>query len=161
MVRIGLRHNIFDSTLGFPGEGPRPQALPAWARHQIDLVRTRALAPRTVARRATLARRFDSWLARQRATTIENLALLGGREMSQALAAYGQFLFDSGEPLGIYVDTINAVVDADRSLRRQLQAAWDVADAWRALVPARNHVPTPPVLSLAMVSLALMWRAVG
>ena len=147
----------FDSTSGYPGEGLRRQASPLAARHQVDLARTRALVPRTVARRALLARRFGSWLMQQLATTVEELAQLGGREVSRALAGYGQFLYDSGEPLGIYVDTINAVVDLDRSLRRQLQAAWDVADSWRALVPQRNHVPTPPVLSLAMISLALLW----
>ena len=60
--------------------------------------------------------------------------------------------------MGTFLETINGVLDMERSLRRQLQAAWDVARGWRELVPASNRVPTPPAVLLAMCALACLWE---
>ena len=67
------------------------------------------------------------------------------------------FLYDRGDAVGVFVDSILSVVDQERSLRRVLTAAWDVADSWKLLMPWSNHVPTPPAMALAMFSLSILW----
>eukprot|EP00969_Alexandrium_andersonii_P255986 11316331-Alexandrium_andersonii.AAC.1 len=63
------------------------------------------------------------------------------------LGAYGQALFDGGSAYSHCADAILAVQDADRSLRRNLQLAWGVAEAWKAITPAVNRCATPlPVM---------------
>ena len=74
------------------------------------------------------------------------------------MANYGQSLYDVGDPLYMYLETLNAVVDHERSLRRHLQEAWDVGTAWHRLSPAYNRLPTPAPLLLAMTTLAFLWH---
>ena len=59
--------------------------------------------------------------------------------------------------MGSYTDAVLAVVDQERSLRRQLTAAWDVAEAWRRVQPSQHRRPMPGSLVLAMVTLATAW----
>ncbi|CAK0817211.1 unnamed protein product, partial [Prorocentrum cordatum] len=70
------------------------------------------------------------------------------RDIARLLARCGQYLYDVGGPVGDFAETVNAVVDLDRSLRRQLQAAWDVVDAWQLLALA----PADVLLRSALIS---------
>ena len=99
----------------------------------------------------------SSGVASDELASTDDLVQMGGREVGRTLASCGQRLHNSGDPLGAYLEKISAVVDLDRSLCRQLQAARDLADSWRVLVPACSHVPRPPALRLAMLPLALLW----
>ncbi|CAK0902320.1 unnamed protein product [Prorocentrum cordatum] len=146
---------LFDGTLGFPGEGPRRQALVH--RRGASPASYRPLQPLTISRRARYMQDFAQWLGDFLRLTFEHLSEAEPREVAQALAAYCQHMFDSERPLGIYVETINGWIDQHRHLKRQLQLAWDVAWAWKKLVPAYHHRPTPVPVLLAQVSVALLW----
>ena len=146
----------FDKTLGFPGEGPRPQKFPLSDRPALDLVGTRGLPAGTLSRRQTCVLLFVKWLATKK-TSFDSVAGLGSWALAHSLAKYGQHCYDTGVALGDYVDAINGVVDLDRTLRRKLTPAWDVVEAWRSVAPATNHVPCPSSLALAMFSLATAW----
>ncbi len=79
------------------------------------------------------------------------------RIVGKVLAAYGQVLYHSNGHIGAYLETINGIVDMDRSLQRQLPAAWDVASSWQELEPTIHRVPTPRLLMQALVCLAFVW----
>ena len=149
---LRFRMDLFDSTLGYPGEGPRKQKLPQQQRSAVDLTRPDILITEQTRRdlaRAVFCNSLD--------VSFEHFISLGAKAVGQKLAQYGQMLYDRGDAVGTYVDTILAVSDADRSLRHQLSAAWDVAGAWKRLMPWSNHIPTPPSFLLAMFSLSVCW----
>ena len=91
-------------------------------------------------------------------STLEAVLRLPARSVSSLLAKFGQALYDAGYARYWLTLAILAVADEDRSLRRELSAAWEVDWAWRALTPAHSHVPMPLELLLALVALALLWR---
>ena len=151
--------DVFDSTKGYPGEGPRRQQLPLASRRPVDLGAERALLPGTVRRRTRLLLLLRFWL--RDFFGISDLVQFlreDGRVVARYLAAYGQLCYDRGVALGDFVETINAVVDQERGLRRHLDQAWDAVRSWQLLLPSGNRRPTPLPLMLAMVSLALHWH---
>jgi len=146
----------FDSTLGFPGEGPRKQRFPLADRPDVQLADTRVDVTEQSRRGVALAA-FEGYLQRHLGFGHEVLVTLEGRIVSRHLAEYGQHLYREGVAQGTFVSTILAVVDKERSLRKMLTSAWDVAESWRMLMPWANHIPTPPALALALFSLATCW----
>ena len=56
-----------------------------------------------------------------------------------------------------FAETINAIVDQDRSLKGRLPRAWDVAWVWRTLIPAGIRLAMPEKVMLAIMSVALRW----
>ena len=48
------------------------------------------------------------------------------------------------------------MIARDRALRRPMQAAWDLAFAWRARRPTVHHLPIPLTALAAMAALALL-----
>jgi len=149
--------SIFDRTLGFPGEGPRPQKLPLEMRKPIDLAKRR-VSFAAAERRSILLKNFGEWLEDKHGVDIFELLKEEGRVVGRYLAEYGQFLYNQGDAVGVFVDSILSVVDQERSLRRVLTAAWDVADSWKLLMPWSNHCPTPPSVALALFSLSVVWH---
>ena len=135
---------------------PRPIAGRV-GRPVMDLQRERALTYETLRRRSICLTSFESWLERAGGTTLAKLLAAGPRVVARLLGAYGQALFDGGSAVSHFRDTILAVQDADRSLRRQLQPAWDVLLAWQVVTPAVNRCPTPLPVLRAMAALAYFW----
>ena len=135
---------------------PRPIA-GREGRPLVDLQRERALTHETLRRRSICLSAFESWLARSAGTALAKLLPAGPRVVARLLAAYGQALFDGGAAISQFRDTILAVQDADRSLRRQLQPAWDVVLAWQVVTPSVNRCPTPLPVLRAMAALAYVW----
>ncbi len=117
----------------------------------------RCLTPPVRARRATLLALFLAWLRCQHALTLTDLHSLACSVVGRISAEYGQFCFEAHRSLGTYSETILAVVDQCRHLRRELTLAWDVAYAWKCLCPASHHIPVPEVVFLAMCSLCILW----
>jgi hypothetical protein len=79
------------------------------------------------------------------------------------LEKYGRALFESGRPYNHYAELINSVAAKKPVLRRQLQAAWDLAYSWLRLEPPIHHVALPwqALLSLLAVSISWGWMSVG
>ena len=73
------------------------------------------------------------------------------------LARFGQYLYDAGRPLTQFASTVQAVTDVRHDLRRGLQPAKDVIEAWKQYLPGSNHLPLPVQLCRAMMALAWVW----
>ena len=56
-----------------------------------------------------------------------------------------------------YSDTILAIVDMRRSLRKMLSEAWDFARVWAGLCPVEHRLAMPGVMLIAWCVLALAW----
>ena len=98
---------------------------------------------------------FDSYLQWQLGTSVDEFARLQGKYVAKHLCNFGQELFQQGRSRGGNVLVILAFAGMERSLRRTLQSAWDLATTKQAITPAHNHAPTPPAVVWAFVSLAL------
>ena len=123
----------------------------------VDLSK-RPLGDGSREKRARMLAELGEFLRTRYGISVDELCEKEGRVVSRHLVDFGQFLFEDGRSLGDYILSILAVADLERTLRRHLQPAWDLASTWQALTPAENHVPTPPVCLLAMVSLCLCWN---
>ena len=163
----------FDSTLGYPGEGPSGSEPPrlflvprdgkdrqrAAAREGTHLGDGRPVLERTTKNRAYLLGLFAQWLG-QAGLTLEEL-LDPKKADTEVLNAwvvnYGRQLFESGRPYWHYSETINGLAARRPSLKRSLQAAWDLAYSWMALEPSTHHVAMPPVILLSMLTVCLCW----
>ncbi|CAE7220919.1 unnamed protein product [Symbiodinium natans] len=154
----------FDGTLGFPGEGPtaRQTGLDVGRqerRASRPLPLGRPVLDRTRQNRDALILAFSSWL-RERGIQLQDFLFGAGFDIEQlnnALVSYGRELYDLGKPYWHYSETVNAISALKPSVRRQLQAAWDTAFSWLAMEPYTHHVPMPPVILLAMLTVCLMW----
>ena len=142
--------------LRWVGQGPRWPQLPQSARPALDLAK-RDQNAETVSLRRRMLQEFEVWLLAKHSISLQSLTNLAGKVVSKHLQAYGQVLYDHERLHGDYVNLILAVVDLERSLRRSLQGAWDVALAWHFVLPSVNDLPSPPIVAAAMVALALVW----
>ena len=114
---------------------------------------------RTRRNRESLIEAFREWL-RERGKDWDQL--LSGpssdlEAINEALVQYGRWLYESGKPYWRFSETVNATAAARPTIRRQLQAAWDLAFAWQSLEPYTHHLPLPAVVLLAMLSVCLLW----
>ena len=166
----------FDSTLGYPGEGPRGpsrgfgsagelqprdrrDASRAFTRQGLVLGEGRPVLERTTKNRQQLLEFFDQWL---QSCGSSLAALLEARPLDPEnvaswLVAYGRQLFEAGRPYWHYSESINAVASLRPALRRSLQGAWDLAFSWMAKEPSTHHVAMPPVILLALLCTCLFW----
>ena len=99
-------------------------------------------------RREKLQGLFEDWL-RARGRTWSGLLALAKYDVEQLNEVriwYGQWLYAEGRPYYHFAETINAFSVACPQVRRQLQAAWDVAFA---LLPWQ--------ILLAMLSISMVW----
>ena len=150
----------FDRTRGFPGEGPRagrPQRLPLQQRPNIRLDQGRLVSSKTRARRDLLLQSFSFYLAEIYETTLDIAVALPLPNFVKILVCFGQHLYHSEDPPGAYIDTLLAVCDMAPHLRGHLQAAWDLVDTWKAVMPFASHVPCPSVVAKAMFCVAMLW----
>ena len=175
----------FDSTLGFPGEGPfllwifivSSSSLPllpsaglaprnaadaarAAKRSPLGLQGGRLVLPRTGSNRAELAAAFSSWLVEVGGFTLDSL--LSAKPFDPELVtdwiiAYGKDLYGSGRPYYHYSETINAVTAAKPILRRQVQGAWDLGFSWLAEEPCTHHTAVPPIVLVSLLAACLTW----
>ena len=126
----------FDSSLGYPGEGPR-------------------LAPRNA---LDLLEAFDAWL-RNKQLSVAAVVSSGTdvEELVKLLNDYGRELFSAGYPYYHFSETINGIAAKRPTARRQLQGAWDLTFAWLSTEPSSHHVAMPAVVLLALLSVCLLW----
>ena len=112
VVRISWAGNIhlapkarpFDSTLGYPGEGPRhPQLHP---RPAIDLRTFRNLTPAVVARRAGIRSQIALFIFAYGFASLDSFLIASADIIDQVLSDFGQSLFRSGRSLGYFTEGI-------------------------------------------------------
>ena len=129
-------------------------------RSGVQLQADRVVLQQTRNRREGLLTAFDTWLAENMRTTVNEL--LGPRNpdadvVSDALVAYGKQMYDAGKSYGRFSETINAVTARRPSLRKQLFSAWDLAFNWVVDEPHEHNAALPLSVLLALASLALLW----
>ena len=157
-IRLAPKELPFDSTLGYPGEGPRSSGAAASCRAAVDIRYHRVLTPAVAARRQVRLSEFLWWVCSLLDVPAEHVLQMGAAELDRALTEFGQLLWQGQRSLLDYCETINAIVDTDRGLRGHLPRAWEAAWVWRSLTPSTNRVPMPEKVLLAMMSVALAWN---
>ena len=169
LPRPGLepRHDTrdFDSSLGFPGEGPSVQPRDhrdrsrAQARQSYELGEGRPVLDKTAANRTKLLVSFDAWLNGYDWSVQRLLGTkpLEPETVASWLVRYGRELFEAGRPYWTYSETVNAIAAKQPVLRRQLQGAWDLAFAWMAKEPMTHHVAMPAIVLLSVLTTCLLW----
>lgn len=175
----------FDSTLGFPGEGPLGLwifglvlSLPeSWSvgvpgvrhgfaderrkqqRAGIVLEDGRRVTATTSFHREGLLTRFRDWLF-SRDLIFDEVVMVSPPDIeriNQCLVDYGRWLFREGRPYYHYAETINAVTNCKPIIRRSLQQAWDLAFLWASHEPAEHHVAMPFQILVAVITTAWFW----
>ena len=180
---VDFYHHLldFDSTLGFPGEGPvgrwilllavvvvlshgmlprHPEdELRAAKRRQNPLAAGRPVLQVTRTNREKLLEAFGLWLAKQGhdLQLILSKAYVDPEAVVSFLVAYGKELYASGRPYSHYAETINAVAAAKPTIRRLLTGAWDLAFSWIKEEPGEHHTACPFQVLLAMLSVSILW----
>eukprot|EP00439_Symbiodinium_sp_Y106_P057394 s126_g8.t1 len=171
----------FDSTLGFPGEGPpllalvallffRPCASALLPRDAADRARLqsrsselqvgRPVQSRTRTNRVGLSAAFSQWLEEVAGFSLEALLQtkpFDPEDLCYWLTTYGRDLYNSGRPYWHYAETVNAVTAARPAFRRQAQGAWDLAFAWLAEEPYGHHTAMPLPVLLGILTTCLYW----
>ena len=157
----------FDSTKGYPGEGPPQGGAPRSAlqprtsqdQQRQRLPEGRPVLKKTQENRQALLARFDFWLSQCGSSWVRlrEAKPLDPELVNRLLVNYGRQLYEAGRPYWHYSETVNAVGASLPSMRRQLQQTWDLAFSWMSVEPNTHHVPMPPVILLALLSVCLMW----
>ena len=109
------------------------------------------------ARDAASRDEMRGWLFDSYGISLETFLSREPREVDKILVAWGQEKYERGDAAGTFTNTILACCDEAPELRRSTPRAWELLDHWLTLMPFTNHVPCPPALLLAMMSLAILW----
>lgn len=101
---------------------------------------------------------FSAWHSVHYQQPAVVLAQASARQAAARLAVYGQWLYDRGRSLLEFSEVINSMVDIVPAWRRELNAAWAVAWAWKGVTDAHNHVPCPALVVQAFAGALLEAR---
>ena len=179
-----LCHQAFDSTLGFPGEGPSPRLAIGFfllwicsgtllPRNRDDIHRLdrrlrplppgRAVQAATSSRRVVLLSGFSQWLLEVTGRSLDEVLAekpFDTEGLVELLVSFGRDLYNSGRPYWHFSETINGLTARTArkpSIRRSCQAAWDLAFTWLSEEPSSHHVAMPPIVLMAILSTCLAW----
>ena len=109
--------------------------------------------------RERLLDQFSAWLKTQ-GLDFDSLVLSSTPDVegiNLLLEKYGRALYNAGRPYNHYAELINGVASKKPVLRRQLQAAWDLAYAWLRLEPPTHHVALPWQALLSLLTISISW----
>ena len=174
----------FDSTLGYPGEGPICRLswiflIPAsWialgvagvrvshgdelrkaARAGIELQAGRRVTETTSYNREWLLENFKRWLA-EKGWDFQQIVFASPTDvdlLNNLMTEYGRWLFAEGKPYYHYSETLNGVTSARPAVRRMLQQSWDLAFIWGSHEPSTHHVAMPFQVLTAVLAVAISW----
>ncbi|CAE8607762.1 unnamed protein product [Polarella glacialis] len=145
---------FFDSTKGYPGEGPRPRKTTQHSRADIDLAPTARLASRTSDTRTMLFLQLESCFFIHLSASVDLLSR-SGLVLATALVAYGRHMFYASKPLYLFTETLNSDVDRFRYLKTYFSECWALISRWEDVEPTERKMILPEPCICAMVSLAL------
>eukprot|EP00435_Cladocopium_sp_Y103_P006820 s1974_g2.t1 len=177
----------FDSTLGFPGEGPAkwffllgasqflsflcfPQAVGGVgrshgdeqrraARTGINLAAGRRVTETTNLTRETLYGNFLVWLG-SKGLDVNEVVFANPPNidlLNSVLCDYGRWLFSEGKPMYHFSETVNSISSRRPTLRRSMAQAWDLAFMWGSYEPVVHHLAMPIQILAAVISIAWSW----
>ena len=102
---------------------------------------------------------FTGWL-RLQGVSFEELVMTPVPDVegiNLLLEKYGRALFDAGRPYNHYAELTNSVAAKKPALRRNLQAAWDLAYTWLRLEPPIHHIALPWQALLSILTISVSW----
>ena len=140
--------------------GPRPQALPLHQRPNVDLQRRHRILGPERRQRDRARSSFAAFLALRSRMPLDTFLEAPDaytNELDGWAKEFGQYLYDTGRPIGILVHLVLALEDAAPYLKKRLPKAADAIATWRGLMPAGHHLACPFKLWLALIALALCW----
>jgi len=175
----------FDSTLGYPGEGPHllwillcsVVALPVRGAPPVGVSRShgddlrkkqragivlddgRRVTKNTSLTREWLLDRFVKWIE-GKGHSFQTVVMASPPEtdlLNALLVEFGRSLFEEGKPYYHFSETINSITSKRPLVRRSLQQAWDLAFMWGSHEPAEHHVAMPFQILVALISAAWYW----
>ena len=129
-------------------------------RSPLGLPSGRKVLPRTSGNRAVRTAAFSQWLLEVSGQTLETALAVKPFDVEVfvgLLVEYGRDLYGSGRPYWHFEETVNAITSIKPVLRRQVQAAWDLAFAWLAEEPSSHHTALPAVLLPGLLTTCLVW----
>eukprot|EP00971_Amphidinium_carterae_P346744 6488398-Amphidinium_carterae.3 len=149
--------DLFDSTLGYPGEGPRrgvPRKNSGSCVKQDLRVRVQ---PATALRYRQKLSLLEVWLAQNGFMSVASLLDSSEVLVNQILSSYIQFLHVSGRPTQWGIDTLAAIQFAGPSWQGRLRASWAIQRQWCRITPFHTRTPLPLDVLLAMVAVCMVW----
>lgn len=163
--RAGGRWIAFDSTKGYPGEGPgRADALNVLRREYGTGARQHG---RDLQRRGTPTTRnryqklYDECAVFLATRNLGELPVLAEswttRQIAECLVAFAQHLFDEDRPISDARFAVAAVQWKHSHLRGNLKLPWTSVREWQLLEPGLPRIPLPGSVVRAAVSLACVW----
>ena len=149
----------FDSTLGYPGEGPadrRCVSAKVARRASADIRGSRA-SPEERARRAAAVVDFQSWLVECDipAAAVDRFS---GEDLASLLVEYGQAQFRKGASVNALRNATFGITDRRNGLRPAMKPVWNAVSNWEREEPAESHVPLPAVAYAAALTVCIAWR---
>eukprot|EP00438_Fugacium_kawagutii_P011481 Skav211699 [mRNA] locus=scaffold1535:189530:207134:+ [translate_table: standard] len=133
--------------------GPRKRQVPPG----VDLEQVRLVQPATVLLQSKVHSRYCDWLA----TKLSRAAVSSLQDhphlQVQFLRSYGNFLFNSGEPMYIFRHLVVYLQQMFPSEKPHMSSCWDLLAKWESVMPVTHRPPLPKLVLDAMVSLALTW----
>eukprot|EP00438_Fugacium_kawagutii_P024536 Skav223316 [mRNA] locus=scaffold200:41903:46588:+ [translate_table: standard] len=170
----------FDSTMGFPGEGPHHLLLFGFLclcvglsgavgshgdnlrklqREGIDLPEGRRITAATSSVRTQLMSSFCKWLSGED-LVFDTIFMANPPDLDRinaVLVRYGRYLFAEGKPYYHFSETINSISAKRPVIRRSLQQAWDLCAMWSSFEPVDHHLAMPVQVLLGILSTCLIW----
>ena len=176
----------FDSSLGYPGEGPTSACLLIWilalpflsvcgctpvarfchgddarkaARAGLELKEGRRVLETTSSIRHRLFEAYVEWLAVQ-GKDFDEIFLAKTPDLdliNEELCKFGRWLFYEGKPYYHFSELMNAITSRRPILRRSLQQAWDLAFMWGSFEPVEHHIAMPHQVLVALIASAWCW----
>eukprot|EP00971_Amphidinium_carterae_P113519 2248945-Amphidinium_carterae.2 len=145
--------HLFDSTLGYPGEGPRLQWPGQTLDHRNSDLRVR-VQPATVKRYGVQLSSLESWALDTQKLEPSQLWGLTGEQLCSCLCAFVQHQYISGIPFQHGLDLLAGVqmIRPDASLA--IRPAWQMQRQWSRLTPVGTRPPMPQQLILALAAAA-------
>eukprot|EP00971_Amphidinium_carterae_P352836 6492748-Amphidinium_carterae.2 len=150
--------DLFDATLGYPGEGPGGGKPRKGREPYIKQDLRVRVQPATALRYRQKLSLLENWLANNGFMALS--ALLDAPEalVNQILSAYLQFLHVAGRPTQWGTDTLAAIQFAGPSWQGRLRASWAIQRQWCRITPFHTRTPLPLDVLLAMVTVCMVWN---
>ena len=129
------------------------------ARGTLELPVGRPVLGQTQKQRDRLYDGFEFWL-KEEGFNLQDILFVAEPDietLNLQLERYGRQLYKSGRPYNHYAETINALSGRRPRIRRNLQPAWDLANAWLRNEPPTHHLALPWQCLLSLLSTALCW----
>eukprot|EP00971_Amphidinium_carterae_P330867 6464124-Amphidinium_carterae.1 len=151
-----VESRLFDSTRGFPGEGPAGRRRSTTGEVPRQDLRVR-VENKTAMRYTHKLQLLDRWLGENGLPPFKDLQKEESRVINKVLGTYVQYLHAVGRPTQWGTDTLAGAQFAAPSLQGHLKEAWSIQRQWCRITPMTTRTPLPLDVLLAMCVVCVTW----